>query len=46
MRREVELFEDEDVQEKYLDLVYLSLLTIPSTIVESDRAFPLRKKYA
>lgn len=39
IKREVELFEDECARGKYLELVYRSLLTIPPTSVESERAF-------
>ena len=39
VRKEIIYFEAEGVQEKYLELMYNYLLTLPSTSVESERAF-------
>ncbi|GFV52941.1 uncharacterized protein TNCV_2876091 [Trichonephila clavipes] len=40
IRREIDLFEDERFRGKYLEKVYHELLTIPSTSVDVERAFP------
>ena len=39
LRREITIFDDEGIRGHYLDLVYKSLLTIPPTSVEAERAF-------
>lgn len=39
IRREITIFEDEGVRGSYLESVYKSLLSVPATSVESERAF-------
>ncbi|GFU21083.1 integrase catalytic domain-containing protein [Trichonephila clavipes] len=39
IRREIDLFEDEGFKGKYLEKVYRSLLTVPPTSVDAERAF-------
>lgn len=39
LRREITIFDDEGMRGHYLDIVYESLLTIPPTSVEAERAF-------
>lgn len=39
IRREIIIFEDEGIRGPYLESVYKSLLTIPPTSVEAERAF-------